>query len=116
CVAGLGALVFGFIEQPTRGSSDPAIAATVAGGAASLVAFFLWEARTATPMLPLRLFRNRNFSVANVETLSVYGGLSGASFFLALFLQRLAGYSPLEAGLATLPITIGLFAISRVAG
>jgi len=68
------------------------------------------------PMLPLRLFRSRNFAMANVETLAVYGGLSAWGFFLTLFLQQIAGYSPFQAGLATVPLTIGLFLLSRYFG
>jgi EmrB/QacA subfamily drug resistance transporter len=116
CVGGLGSLVFGFIEQPRRGWGDATVPATIAGGGLLLGAFVLWELRARQPMLPLRLFRLRNFSVTNVETLAVYGGLSAWGFFLALFLQQLAGYSPFRAGLATLPVTIGLFALSRYAG
>jgi EmrB/QacA subfamily drug resistance transporter len=116
CVAGLGSLVFGFIEQPRRGWGDPAVPGTIAAGAACLVAFVLWEMRHPAPMLPLGLFKRRNFSVANIETFAVYGGLSAWGFFLALFLQQLCGYSPLQAGLATLPVTIVLFVLSRYAG
>ena len=116
CVAGLGALVFGFIEQPRLGWSDPAVPGTIAGGAACLVAFVVYESRTAMPMLPLRLFRSRNFAVTNVETLAVYGGLSAWGFFLTLFLQQNAGYSPFRAGLATVPLTIGMFFLSRYFG
>ena len=116
CVAGLGALVFGFIEQPRLGWGDPAVPGTIFGGAASLVAFVLYESRTAMPMLPLRLFRSRNFAVTNVETFAVYGGLSAWGFFLTLFLQQIAGYSPFRAGLATVPLTIGLFVLSRYVG
>jgi EmrB/QacA subfamily drug resistance transporter len=115
CVTGLGALVFGFIEQPRRGW-DVAVVASLLAGAAAIAAFVVWERRAPQPMLPLRLFRLRNFSVTNVETFSVYGGLSAWSFFLVLFLQQLAGYSPFRAGLATLPVTIVLFALSRYAG
>ena len=116
CVAGLGALVFGFIEQPRLGWSNPAVAGTIAGGAASLIAFVVYESRTAMPMLPLRLFRSRNFAVTNVETLSVYGGLSAWGFFLILFLQQNAGYSAFRSGLATVPLTIGMFFLSRYFG
>jgi predicted MFS family arabinose efflux permease len=63
-------------------------------------------------MLPLRLFRLRNFSVTNIETLSVYGGLSGLSTFLTLFLIEFAGYSALHAGLSLVPITIVMFFLS----
>ena len=116
CVLGLGAVVFALIEQPRLGWSHWSIAGGLAGGAACLVAFVGWEARTPSPMLPLRLFARRNFSVTNVETLAVYGGLSAWGFFLALFLQQLAGYSPFQAGLATVPVTIVMFFLSREAG
>jgi predicted MFS family arabinose efflux permease len=85
-------------------------------GAGCLIAFVAWEARARAPMLPLRLFASRNFSVTNVETLAVYGGLSAWGFFLALFLQQLSGYSPFRSGLATLPVTLVLFALSRYTG
>jgi predicted MFS family arabinose efflux permease len=116
CVIGLGALVFGFIEQPRLGWGDPAVPASIAAGVLSLTSFVLWEDHAREPMLPLRLFRRRNFSVTNVETLAVYGGLSAWGFFLALYLQQVAGYTPLRAGLATLPVTIALFSVSRYAG
>jgi len=116
CVTGLGALVFGFIEQPRLGWGNPAVPGTILGGAACLAAFVVYESRTAMPMLPLRLFRSRNFAVTNVETLAVYGGLSAWGFFLILFLQQIAGYSPFRAGLATVPLTIVMFLFSRYVG
>ncbi len=76
----------------------------------------LWELRVRQPMLPLSLFKRRNFSVTNIETFAVYGGLSAWSFFLAVFLQQIAGYSAFETGLATLPVTLALFGLSRYAG
>jgi EmrB/QacA subfamily drug resistance transporter len=112
CAAGLGGDVFGLNEQPRLGWGDPTIVAALVGGAACFALFLVWEARTASPMLPLHLFARRNFSVTNVETLAVYGGLSAWGFFLALFLQQLSGYSPLLAGAATLPVTLVLFALS----
>ncbi len=115
CVIGLGAIVFGFIEQPQHGW-DATIVGTLLLGVASLAAFVVWERRAPQPMLPLRLFRKRNFSVTNIETFSVYGGLSAFFFFLILFLQQNAGYSPFLSGLATLPVTVVMFALSRYAG
>jgi EmrB/QacA subfamily drug resistance transporter len=112
CTAGLGLVVAGFIEQPRLGWGDPLIVGAFAGGLACLGAFVAYELRTPMPMLPLRLFRLRNFSVTNVETLSVYGGLSGLSTFLTLYLIEFAGYSALHAGLSLLPITIVMFFIS----
>ena len=116
CVAGLGTLVFGFIEQPRLGWAQPGVAGTIAGGAALLAAFVIYESRTAMPMLPLHLFKSRNFSVTNVETFAVYGGLSAWGFFLTLFLQQIAGYSPFRAGLALIPLTIAVFLLSRYVG
>ena len=85
-------------------------------GVAMLALFIVHEARTPHPMLPLGLFRRRNFAVGNLETLLMYGGLSAVIFFLVLFLQQVAGYDALQAGLATLPITIVMFTLSRRAG
>jgi EmrB/QacA subfamily drug resistance transporter len=113
CVLGLGGPVFALIEQPRRGWDDPLIVATFAGGVIVFALFVLWERRTSEPMLPLTLFARRNFTLANVETLAVYGGLSTLSFFLVLFVQQLAGYSPLESGLALVPITGVMFVLSR---
>jgi EmrB/QacA subfamily drug resistance transporter len=112
CTAGLGLLVAGFIEQPQRGWADPLILGAFLGGAALLGAFVAYELRTPMPMLPLRLFRIRNFSVTNVETLSVYGGLSGLSVFMTLFLIEFAGFSALHAGLSLVPITVVMFFLS----
>jgi EmrB/QacA subfamily drug resistance transporter len=112
CTAGLGLLVAGFIEQPQRGWTDPVILGAFACGALLLAAFVAYELRTPMPMLPLRLFRLRNFSVANTETLSVYGGLSGLSTFMTLYLIEFAGFSALHAGLSLLPITVVMFFLS----
>jgi len=117
CVLGLGGPVFALIEEPRRGFGDPLILVTLIGGLALLAAFVAWERRAPAPMLPLRLFALRNFAFANAETLTVYAGLSTLTFFLVLFLQQLAGYSPLRSGLATVPITIVMFVLSpRVGG
>jgi EmrB/QacA subfamily drug resistance transporter len=112
CTAGLGLLVAGFIEQPSLGWSDPLVIGALLGGIVLLVAFVLFELRTPMPMLPLHLFRLRNFSVTNVETLSVYGGLSALSTFLTLYLIEFAGFSALHAGLSLLPITLVMFFLS----
>ena len=116
CAAGLGGIVLGFIEQPRRGWGDPVVAGGLAGGAVLLASFVGWELRALQPMLPLRLFGRRNFSVTNVETFAVYGGLSTWGFFLALFLQQISGYTPFQAGLATLPVTVVLFFLSPYSG
>jgi EmrB/QacA subfamily drug resistance transporter len=112
CVLGLGGPVFALIEEPRRGWSDPLILVTFFGGLALLAVFVWWERRVPQPMLPLRLFNKRNFTFANLETLTVYAALSTLTFFLVLFLQQLAGYSPLKSGLTLVPITIVMFLLS----
>jgi EmrB/QacA subfamily drug resistance transporter len=112
CALGLAGMTFGLIEQPLRGWGDPAVFLTLAIGAAMFVAFVVWEARSAHPMLPLGLFRRRNFAVGNIETFSMYGGLGLLFFLLVLFLQQVAGYNALEAGVASVPVTLVMFALS----
>jgi EmrB/QacA subfamily drug resistance transporter len=110
--AGLGGPVFALIEQPTRGWGDPAVWTPLLAGILCFALFVAHEARARHPMLDLGLFRIRNFAVANLTTLSTYAGLIGGLFFVGLFLQQVAGYSPLEAGLATTPISLILFFLS----
>jgi len=116
CVLGLGGPVFALIEEPRRGWGDPIVPATLVAGAALFALFLWWERRAAQPMLPLRLFSRRNFSFANLETLTVYAGLSTLTFFLVLFVQQLSGYSALQSGLALLPTTIVMFVLSPRVG
>ncbi|MGN6216823.1 MAG: MFS transporter [Solirubrobacterales bacterium] len=110
--AGLGGPVYALIEQPTRGWSDPMVWVPLVAGVACFALFVGHEARARHPMMDLGLFRIRNFAVANLTTLSAYAGLIGGLFFVGLFLQQVAGYSPLEAGLATTPISVILFILS----
>jgi EmrB/QacA subfamily drug resistance transporter len=110
--AGLGGPVFALIEQPKYGWSDPLVWIPLLGGVLCFALFVLHEARARHPMMDLGLFRIRNFAVANLTTLSAYAGLIGGLFFVGLFLQQVAGYSPLEAGLATTPISVLLFFLS----
>jgi EmrB/QacA subfamily drug resistance transporter len=112
CALGLAGMTFGLIEQPLRGWGDPAVFLTLAIGAALFAGFIAWEARTDHPMLPLGLFRRRNFAIGNIETFSMYGGLGLLFFFLVLFLQQVAGYNALEAGLTSIPVTLVMFALS----
>ena len=110
--AGLGGPVFALIEQPTHGWGDPLVWVPLIGGIACFALFLLYEARARHPMLDLGLFRIRNFAVANLTTLAAYAGLIGGLFFVGLYLQQVVGYTPLEAGLATTPISILLFVLS----
>ncbi len=113
CLAGL---TYGLIEAPTRGWSSPAVVASLALAAVTAPAFLLVERRQARPMLPLDLFRARQFSGANAVTFAVYGALGGALFLLPIELQLVAHYSPLESGLALLPLTLVMLAFSARSG
>jgi EmrB/QacA subfamily drug resistance transporter len=115
-VAGLGLPVFALIESGRFGWGSPVIWGAMVLGAAGLVAFVLWERRVASPMLPLAIFRERDFSVGNVATAFIYGGVAVGTFALALFLQQGAGYSATAAGLAMMPSSILLIALAAVFG
>jgi EmrB/QacA subfamily drug resistance transporter len=113
CVLGLGGIVFALIEQPRYGWSSAVIAVPLIGGIIAFCTFLIYESRIAEPMLKLELFARRNFAVANLETLTMYAGLSILFFFLVIFLQQVAGYSALRSGLTTIPVTLIMFALSR---
>jgi predicted MFS family arabinose efflux permease len=110
--AGLGGPVFALIEQPTYGWSDPRVWIPLVGGIVCFAGFIWHEARARNPMMPLSLFKVRNFAVANMATLTVYAGLMGGFFFIGLFLQQVLGYTPFEAGMATMPVSVLLFVLS----
>jgi EmrB/QacA subfamily drug resistance transporter len=116
CGLGLGGVVFALIEQPRAGWDDPAVATALIGGVICLTLFIWHERRTAAPMMPLDLFRSRNFAVGNIATLTLYAGLGGALFFMGIYLQQVGGYSATEAGAAFLPMTAALFLLSRRMG
>ncbi|MEK6277404.1 MAG: MFS transporter [Actinomycetota bacterium] len=109
---GLGGPVFALIEQPTYGWGDPLVFIPLLAGVASFAAFVAHEVRTEHPMLDMSLFRVRNFAIANLTTLTAYAGLIGAFFFITLFLQQSLGYTALEAGFATTPVSLLLFVLS----
>lgn len=113
CVLGLAGPVYALIRQPELGWSDPRVWIALLGGLGACVAFVAHERVAPDPMLPPSIFRARNFAVGNAVTLAVYAGLSASTFFVALFLQQIAGYSALDAGLALLPITLALISLSR---
>jgi EmrB/QacA subfamily drug resistance transporter len=116
CALGLAGPVYALIRQPELGWGAPGVVVPAVVGVGLLALFLAHEARTANPMLPLALFRRRNFAIGNAQTLTMYAGLSVLFFFLILFLQQVAGWSALDAGLATLPTTIVMFLLSRYTG
>ncbi len=113
---GLGGVVYGLIESTSRGFGDPLVLAALALGVASLVAFVLVERRSREPMMPLYLFKSRNFSGANLLTLLLYAGLGGSLYFLPFNLIQVHGYSATAAGAAFLPFIFVTFLLSRWAG
>jgi EmrB/QacA subfamily drug resistance transporter len=112
-VVWLGGAVFALIERPDHGWSDPLVFIPLLAAAIALPAFLWREAHSPHPMLPLNLFKVRNFSAVNAATLTIYGGLGALTFFLIIFLQQVGGYSALSAGAAFMPVTLVMFALSR---
>jgi EmrB/QacA subfamily drug resistance transporter len=111
---GLGGATYALIEA---GTADPALVlAAAATGAASLALFIVFERRHRDALVPMHLFRSRTFSVANLLTLLVYGALGAMLFFLVLQLQVVTGWSPLGAGLATVPLTLVMLVLSSRSG
>jgi EmrB/QacA subfamily drug resistance transporter len=110
--AGLVGLCYGLIEGPALGFGSPAVVAALFVGVAGLAAFVAVEARVAHPLLPLGIFRSRQFTGANLVTFVVYGALSAALFLLPIQLQQVARYSPLESGIALLPVTFIMLLLS----
>jgi EmrB/QacA subfamily drug resistance transporter len=113
---GLGSLVYGLIESSRLGFGHPAVLTALIGGIFFLIVLILWEARTQNPMLPLTLFRSRNFSGANLLTLLLYSALGGTLFFLPLNLIQVQGYTATAAGAALLPFILIMFFLSRWSG
>lgn len=112
---GLGAITWATIVGGDRGGGTAVIVVGVAGFLA-LLAFVVAERTVAAPMVPPSLFASRRFTGANLATFVVYGGMSGLFFLLAIYLQRVAGYTPLAAGSALLPVTLLMLLLSARAG
>ena len=114
--AGLFGIVWGVVRGNGQGWGSLEVLAAFALGAVLVAAFVLWETRTETPMLPMRFFRNRTFAATNAVSLLMFFGMFGSIFLLAQFLQTVQGYSPLEAGLRTLPWTGMPLFVAPIAG
>jgi EmrB/QacA subfamily drug resistance transporter len=113
---GLGGICYGLIEWPALGLASPLVLGALALGLGCLAAFVVLESRVPHPLLPLALFRSRQFTAANLVTLVVYGALGGGLFLLPIELQQVAHYTPLEAGTALLPITFIMLFLSARSG
>ena len=113
---GLAALTYGLIAWPTDGLGSAAVWGSLTIGLVGLACFLAWEARAAEPMLPLGIFASRVFSATNAVTFAVYAALGGIFFWLVLTLQVVAGFTPLAAGVALLPVTLIMLTFSARAG
>ena len=114
--AGLGGLTYGFTAWPANGPGSPQVVISLLIGVAGLVAFVLTERRSRHPMLPLEIFGARAFTGANLVTFLVYAANGGVFFLVVLNLQVVAGFSPLAAGLALMPVTVLMLLLSARAG
>ncbi|GAA2608976.1 MFS transporter [Dactylosporangium fulvum] len=114
--AGLIGVTYGLIEGQAQGWSSLPVTGALTGGVLLLAAFVWWQTRARHPMLPLSLFGSVQFTATNVVTFIVYGALGGALFLLPIQLQNVAGYTPLAAGVALLPITVIMLLLSARSG
>lgn len=117
-LVGLGVLgvVFGIVRGNDAGWDSVEVVGSLVAGGVLLLAFVWWESRTAAPLLPLGLFRDRSFSIANVIGLTFSFGVFGSIFILIQFLQVVQGHSPLEAGVMTMPWTMAPMVVAPLAG
>jgi EmrB/QacA subfamily drug resistance transporter len=117
CISGaLAGITYGLIGASSSGWASPQVLIPLVLGLVLLGLFLLVEARTAEPMLPLGVFRSRQFSAANAVTFVVYAALGGAIFLVPVVLQEVRGYSPLQAGVSLLPITVIMLFLSARSG
>src|SRR6266508_2252212 len=113
---GLFGIVWGLVRANSVGWGSPEIVGSFVVGSVALALFVLWELRARAPMLPMRFFRNRAFTLTNVASLFMFFGMFGSIFLLAQFFQTVQGYSPLSAGLRILPWTAMPIFIAPIAG
>jgi EmrB/QacA subfamily drug resistance transporter len=113
---GLFGIVLGLVRANDFGWTSAYVLTALTVGAAAVLAFVAWERRAVEPMLPMRLFASRGFSATNLASLLMFFGMFGSIFLLAQFLQTVQHYSPLQAGLRTLPWTGMPIVVSPIAG
>lgn len=113
-VAGLVTLVYGIIEVPSQGWTDPVIVVSLVAATVLLTAFAVWERRTAHPMLDVRLFANPRFSAASLSVTLAFFSLMGVLFFLTQYLQGVQGLSAFETGIRFIPIALGIIVAAPI--
>ncbi len=114
--SGLFGLVWGLVRGNAHGWTNPSVLGPMIAGAVLVVAFVVWELRAREPMVPMRFFRRRAFSAANLTSVFMSFGMFGSIFLLAQFFQLVQGYTPLQAGLRTLPWTAMPMLVAPIAG
>jgi nitrate/nitrite transporter NarK len=114
--SGLLGVVLGIVRAQSLGWTSTMVLTSIGAGLVLLAAFVVWELRSPAPMLPMRFFRNRAFAATNAVSLAMFFGTFGSIFLLAQFFQAAQAYSPLEAGLRTLPWTAMPIFVAPVAG
>jgi EmrB/QacA subfamily drug resistance transporter len=114
--AGVLSVVWAVVHGAGDGWTSAGVLSTLVGGAVLLGAFLFWENKTSSPMLPLRLFRSRSFSVVNTVTFTFSVGVFGSVFLLAQFFQVVQGLSPLQSGVRTMPWTMAPMVVAPIAG
>ncbi|MFG2328333.1 MFS transporter [Streptomyces sp. NPDC048604] len=112
---GLAAVAYGIVQTEEAGWGAPATLVPLLGGLALLGVFVAVEARTAAPLMPLRVFRSRAVAAANVSMLVVGSTSFGMWFFMTVYAQGVLGYSPLQAGLALVPSSVAVIVGSKLA-
>jgi len=113
---GLIGLTMGIVDEPGDGRGSTTVVGAFVVGALAFGAFLVRESRAAHPILPLGIFRSTQFSATNLVTFLVYAALSGALFLLPIQLEQVSGYSPLEAGISLLPLTVIMLVFSARSG
>jgi EmrB/QacA subfamily drug resistance transporter len=113
---GLFGIVWGLVRGNSVGWGSAEIVGSLVGGSVVLALFVLWELRARAPMLPMRFFRNRAFTLTNISSLFMFFGMFGSIFLLAQFFQTVQGYTPLGSGLRILPWTAMPMIVAPIAG
>jgi EmrB/QacA subfamily drug resistance transporter len=108
-------LLYGIIEGPDLGWTDPKVVGGLGTGLVLLALFGAWELRTAHPMLDVRIFANPRFSAASGAITLTFFALFGSTFLLTQYFQFVLGYSPLKAGMLTAPVAVGIMACAPLA-
>jgi EmrB/QacA subfamily drug resistance transporter len=111
-IIGLGALLFGIIEGPSRGWTDPLVVVGFTAGLIVLAAFIVWELHTDEPMLDMRFFKNPRFSVANSAITLTFFAMFGSLFLMTQYWQLVHGYSPLQAGVRLIPYALTMMLVA----